>query len=192
MSNLINELGELALSTRLMRLSEGMRKDVTRIYQEHGMDFESKWFPVFYVLSKRSPLSIVELAHEIGYTHPSVIALVREMEKKKLIKSIPGKDDGRKCMLRLTPKAQAMVKELEPLWHVMRLASKQVYNNGSSLLRAVEDAEAALEEEGYYERYKKVEFGLGAGIQEPGAGSKNPESKGQKAGRKSKADKKKK
>ena len=57
MSNLINELGELALSTRLMRLSEGMRKDVTRIYNEHGIDFESKWFPVLYVLSKRSPLN---------------------------------------------------------------------------------------------------------------------------------------
>ncbi|AYB29619.1 MarR family winged helix-turn-helix transcriptional regulator [Chryseolinea soli] len=162
MSNLINELGELALSTRLMRLSEGMRKDVTRIYHEHGIDFESKWFPVLYVLSKRSPLSVLELANEIGYTHPSVIALVKEMEKKKLVKSVPGKDDGRKRMLHLTPKALDMVKALEPLWYVMRLASKQVYNNGSSLLKAVEDAEAALDEQGYYERYKKVELGLGA------------------------------
>jgi DNA-binding MarR family transcriptional regulator len=169
MSNLINELGELALSTRLMRLSEGMRKDVTRIYSEHGIDFESKWFPVLYVLSKRSPLSVLELANEIGYTHPSVIALVKEMEKKKLVKSVPGKDDGRKRMLHLTQKALDMVGELEPLWYVMRLASKQVYNNGSSLLKAVEDAEAALEEEGYYERYRRVEVESGARSQEPGA-----------------------
>jgi DNA-binding MarR family transcriptional regulator len=172
MSNLINELGELALSTRLMRLSEGMRKDVTRIYREHGIDFESKWFPVLYVLSKRSPLGVLELANEIGYTHPSVIALVKEMEKKKLVKSSPGKDDGRKRMLHLTQKAIDMVKALEPLWQVMRLASKQVYNNGSSLLKAVEDAEAALEAEGYYERYRKAELKLAAKSRESGAGSR--------------------
>lgn len=202
MSNLINELGELALSTRLMRLSEGMRKDVTRIYKEHGIDFESKWFPVLYVLSKRSSLSVLELANEIGYTHPSVIALVKEMEKKKLVKSVAGKDDGRKRMLHLTPKALDMMKELEPLWHIMRLASKQVYNNGSSLLKAVEDAEAALEAEGYYARYRKVELGLGWGgarSQEPGARIQKSEvsirksgGSGQTAGRKSKGGKKKK
>ena len=190
MSNLINELGELALSTRLMRLSEGMRKDVTRIYNEHGIDFESKWFPVLYVLSKRSPLSVLELANEIGYTHPSVIALVKEMGKKKLVKSVPGKDDARKRMLHLTQKALDMVNELEPLWYVMRLASQQVYNNGSSLLKAVEDAEAALEEEGYYERYKKAE--LGARIRKTGVSIQKSGSEGRAAGGTSDQGKKKK
>jgi len=155
--SLINELGELALSTRLMRLSEVTRADVTRIYHEHGLAFESKWFPVLYVLSRKSPLSVSELAHEIGYTHPSIIALVKEMEKKRLIRSSVNKIDGRKRMLELTRTAKHMIGKLQPLWDNMRKVARQIYNNGSSLLKAVEDTEMALAREGYYERYQKIE-----------------------------------
>ena len=154
--NLINELGELALSTRMMRLSEQCRKDVTRIYKEHHLDFESKWFPVLYVLSRKKALGIIELADEIGYTHPSVIALVKEMQKKKLLKSVSSKTDGRRRMISLTQKGINMLDEFQPLWEDFRTISHQVYNNGSSLLRAVENCEAALEQESYYQRYKKL------------------------------------
>src|SRR6185437_13304281 len=118
-SNMIDELGELALSTRLMRLSEWTRRDVTKIYREYGIAFESKWFPVLYVLSRRGPLGVVELAQELGYSHPSVIALVREMEKQKLIRSAMSKADGRKRMLELTPKAMEWEKKMQPLWDRM-------------------------------------------------------------------------
>ena len=155
--NLINELGELALSTRMVRLSEQCRRDVTRIYNEHHLDFESKWFPVLYVLAKKKILGVIELADEIGYTHPSVIALVKEMQKKKLVKSVLSKTDRRMRMLSLTQKALNMITEFQPLWDDFRAVSKQVYNNGSSLLKAVEDCEAALEKESYYQRYKKLE-----------------------------------
>jgi DNA-binding MarR family transcriptional regulator len=155
--NLINELGELALSTRMVRLSEQCRRDVTRIYKEHHLDFESKWFPVLYVLSQKKSSGVIELADEIGYTHPSVIALVKEMQKKKLVKSVPSKTDRRMRMLSLTQKAQNMIHEFKPLWDDFRSVSKQDYNNGSSLLKAVEDCEAALEKESYYQRYKKLE-----------------------------------
>ena len=167
--NLINELGELALSTRMMRLSEQCRKDVTRIYNEHHLDFESKWFPVLYVLSKKKVLGIIELADEIGYTHPSVIALVKEMQKKKLLKSVSNKTDGRKRMISLTQKALNMLDEFQPLWEDFRAVSKQVYNNGSSLLKAVEDCEAALQKESYYQRYKKLEAKKKAGTKQHAA-----------------------
>ncbi len=154
--NIINELGELALSTRLMRLSEITRKDVSRIYKEHGIDFESKWFPVLFVLTKRSPLSIIELADELGYAHPSVIALVREMEKKKLIKSVIGKTDKRKRMLSLTPKAVAMKEEMQPLWDKMSIVAHQIYNGKHSLLQAIDEVEKTLQAESYYSRYNKL------------------------------------
>ena len=155
--NLINELGELALSTRLVRLSEVCRKDVTLIYKEHHLNFESKWFPVLYVLHKRKSISIIELADEIGYSHPSVIALIKEMQKEKLLKSTLSKTDGRKRIITLTTKAENMIEEFKPLWDNFRKVAIQIYNNGSSLLKAVEDTEAALENESYYDRYKKIE-----------------------------------
>lgn len=155
---LIEELGELAVATRLMRLGELTRKDVTRIYKEHHLDFESKWFPVLYVLSRKGSLSVIELADEIGYAHPSVIALVKEMQKKKLVRSIANKSDGRKRMLSLTPKANDMIDEFKPLWDDFKAINNVIYNNGSSLLKAIEDAEAALQSECFYSRYKKLEL----------------------------------
>jgi DNA-binding MarR family transcriptional regulator len=155
-SNMIDELGELALSTRLMRLAEWTRKDVTRIYQEYGMPFESKWFPVLYILSRKAPLSVMELTWELGYAHPSVIALVKELEKQKLVRSIPSKTDGRKRMLELTAKALEWEKKMQPLWDKMRIVAGEIYNNGPSLLRAIEDTEAALRDCSYYDRFKKL------------------------------------
>lgn len=155
-SNMIDELGELALSTRLMRLSHWTRIDVTKIYQEHGISFESKWFPVLYILSRKAPLSVMELTEELGYAHPSVIALVKDMEKKKLVRSISSKTDGRKRMLELTPKAIEWQKKMQPLWDKMRLVAAQIYNNGSSILKAIKDVEAALDECSFYDRFKKL------------------------------------
>jgi len=154
---MIDELGELALSTRLMRLSEWTRRDVTKIYREYGIAFESKWFPVLYVLSRRGPLGVVELAQELGYSHPSVIALVREMEKQKLIRSAMSKADGRKRMLELTPKAMEWEKKMQPLWDRMRVVAAQIYNNGSSLLKALADAEDALNASSFYDRFRALD-----------------------------------
>ena len=155
-ANTIDELGELALSTRLMRLSEWTRKDLTKIYQEYGLAFESKWFPVLYILSKKGPLSVMELTEELGYAHPSVIALVKEMEKQKLVRSLPSKTDGRKRMLELTPKAIEWQKKMQPLWEKMRIVAAGIYNNGSSILKAIIDVEAALDECSFYDRFKKL------------------------------------
>jgi MarR family transcriptional regulator, repressor for mepA len=153
---IIDELGELALSTRLMRLSEWTRKDVTKIYQEYGIAFESKWFPVLYILKRKTPLSVVGLAEELGYSHPSVIALVREMEQHKLVRSVTSKTDGRKRMLELTSKALEWEKKMQPLWEKMRIVAGEIYNNGSSLLQAIDDTEAALRDCSYYDRFKKL------------------------------------
>ncbi len=83
--NVINESGTLALSTRLQRLSEQLRKDGALIYKEFGIDFEPKWFPVIFTLHHKHTLSVVEIANEIGYTHKFIRYLV---EMGKLVKNL--------------------------------------------------------------------------------------------------------
>ncbi len=81
--NVIDESGVLAISTRLQRLADTLRKDGLLIYKANEIDFEPKWFPVIYTLHFKPLLSVVELANEIGYTHPSTITLLKELEKEK-------------------------------------------------------------------------------------------------------------
>lgn len=155
--NTIDELGELALGTRMIRIAEQMRKDASRIYREHELEFESKWFPVLMVLYKKPDTGVVEIADEIGYTHQSVIALIKEMKKKKLVQARPCKSDGRKKLLSLTPKALDMIDKFQPLWEQFRTVTHAIFNNGSSMLKAIEATEAALKEESFYTRFIKLE-----------------------------------
>ena len=52
MKNLIDELGELALGSRLKRLSDRVMKDGKALYARNNIDFEPTCFPVFYPSSK--------------------------------------------------------------------------------------------------------------------------------------------
>ena len=139
--NIIDESGILAISTRLQRLSEQLRKDGALVYKSYGIDFEPKWFPVIYTLHHKDTLSVVEIANEIGYTHPSTISLLKELEKLKLIRSKKDKIDERKRLIQLTSKGQELVLQMKPVWEVMKSALSEITDNQNNLLKAIEEAE---------------------------------------------------
>jgi len=150
--NVIDELGILALSTRLQRLSERLRKDGLLIYKAYGIYFEPKWFPVIYTLHVRTVLSVVELANEIGYSHPSTITLLKELEKNKLVRSKRDKADERKRLVQLTGKATQLVAQMQPVWQVMVNGLTQLTDTKNNLMQAIIETEARLEKQGFYQR----------------------------------------
>ncbi len=154
--NAINSSGVLAISTRLQRLSDRLRKDGQRIYEAHGVAFEPKWFPVIYTLLRRSPMSVVELAQEIGYAHPSTISLLKELEKNKWIRSKKDKADERKRLVELTAKGKEIVADMEPVWHKMRVALTALTDTTHNLMLAIAEVEANLDEQDFYSRAAQV------------------------------------
>ena len=150
--NTINEIGILALSTRLQRLSEQLRKEGAMIYKAYGIDFEPKWFPVILTLCNHQKLSVVEIANEIGYTHPSTITLLKELEKQSLIQSSKDKSDERKRLLQLTAKGHALVVRMKPVWKIMAQALEQIANNEHDLLLAINQSEKQLTGQSFYQR----------------------------------------
>jgi DNA-binding MarR family transcriptional regulator/GNAT superfamily N-acetyltransferase len=155
-NNIIDAAGYLAISTRLQRLAEHLRKDGANIYQHFGIEFEPKFWPVLYTLSKKSPLGILDLANEIGYAHPSVIALVREMEQKKWIRSVKDKTDSRRRLLSLSPLAQELVQKMEPVWAVIKAALEEIGEGETPLLRALEEVEERLARESFSETARRI------------------------------------
>lgn len=155
-SNIIDAAGYLAISTRLQRLADNLRKDGAMIYQHFGIEFEPKFWPVVYTLSKKSPLGILDLATEIGYAHPSVIALVREMEQKKWIRSLKDKTDSRRRLLSLSPLALDLVAKMEPAWSVIEAALEEICEGETPLLKAISEVEARLEQERFLDVAKRI------------------------------------
>ncbi|WP_127129632.1 MarR family winged helix-turn-helix transcriptional regulator [Pseudoflavitalea rhizosphaerae] len=150
--NIIDNAGVLAISTRLQRLAEQLRKDGLLIYKDHGIDFEPKWFPVIYVLHNKGILSVVEIATEIGYTHPSTITLLKELEKQKMIRSGKDKTDERKRLIQLTEKGKELVSKMGPVWSLMVKTITEITNTKNNLMRALDEVEAALRKKGFADR----------------------------------------
>lgn len=150
--NIIDESGILAISTRLQRLSEQLRKDGALFYKSYGIDFEPKWFPVIYTLHHKEVLSVVEIANEIGYTHPSTISLLKELEKQKLIRSKKDKVDERKRLILLTPKGQELILKMKPVWEVMSNVLSEIANNQNNLLQAINEAENKIKQQSFLQR----------------------------------------
>ncbi|CAA9195557.1 hypothetical protein FLA105534_00722 [Flavobacterium bizetiae] len=150
--NIIDESGILAISTRLQRLSEQLRKDGALFYKSYGIDFEPKWFPVVYTLYHKEVLSVVEIANEIGYTHPSTISLLKELEKQKLIRSKKDKVDERKRLILLTPKGQKLIEKMKPVWEVMSSVLKEIADNQNNLLQAINEAENKIMHQSFLQR----------------------------------------
>jgi len=150
--NIIDESGILAISTRLQRLSEQLRKDGALIYKAYGIDFEPKWFPVIFTLHHKKTLSVVEIANEIGYTHPSTISLLKELEKQKLILSKKDKQDERRRLIELAPKGSELIEKMKPVWELMSQVLGEIADNKNNLLTAINEAEEKIAEQSFYQR----------------------------------------
>lgn len=153
--NTIEESGILGIATRLQRLSDQIRKDGFMIYKAYSIDFEPKWFPIIYTLHLKSGLSVVELAAEIGYTHPSTIMLLKELEAKKIIISKKHKTDERKRLLELSKKGILLIEQMQPVWKIIIEAVNELIDTENNLMKAINEVEDKLREKSFFERAKK-------------------------------------
>ncbi|WDF78783.1 MarR family winged helix-turn-helix transcriptional regulator [Mucilaginibacter sp. KACC 22773] len=154
--NVIDESGILAISTRLQRLADTLRKDGVLIYKANNIDFEPKWFPVIYTLHFKPVLSVVELANEIGYTHPSTISLLKELEKEKLIRSKKDKADERKRLVMLTSKGQELVERMRPVWDIFKAAATELTNTQNNLMKAIDEVEEQINLQSFFARAQRL------------------------------------
>ena len=88
--DIITELAELTFASRLKRLSERLMKEVSLLYKKLDVNFEARWFSIFYYLNLQSPKTITELAQSLRLTHTAVNQLTTEMIKAGLLISSKG------------------------------------------------------------------------------------------------------
>ncbi len=155
--DIFNHLGELALGSRLKRLSDQIMRHGARIYQANDMDFEPKWFPVFYLLSQDAPLGVTEMAQELGVTHAAVSQTVRELLQKKLIKGVKDPQDGRKRLLSLSEKGQELLPSLEEIWNDIALAfHDMIKNHQSNIIDSIREIERSFSESSLDQRVAEI------------------------------------
>ena len=161
--DLINQLGELALGSRLKRLSDWIMQDGTKIYQRMQIDFEPKWFPLFYLLKDHSRLGITDCSQRLSVTHSAVNQIAAEMISKGLLKSEKDKTDGRRRLLSLTDTGRKLVPQMEHAWEIIRGSMHDLLLEiDEDVLSVLQKLEDRLGNQQFYEKcvseYKRQQY----------------------------------
>ncbi|MBO2011845.1 helix-turn-helix domain-containing GNAT family N-acetyltransferase [Hymenobacter negativus] len=98
----LQQLGPVALGSRLRRLSEYLTSEAGSIYADYGLNFQPRWYPVFYLVAHRPGISSNEIAEQIGHTHASVSQIVKELVGNGLLTMTPDTQDQRRRLMALT------------------------------------------------------------------------------------------
>ncbi|MGF7039166.1 bifunctional helix-turn-helix transcriptional regulator/GNAT family N-acetyltransferase [Mucilaginibacter lappiensis] len=155
--SIIDELEELAFGARLKRLYEYFAKDVVLIYKDELLNFEPKYFTLYYLISKQGEAGVTEIAEELGLTHPGVIHLAKELEELGFIESVKSATDSRRRMLRLSKKGRESLPKFERVWVKIVALNKALFSSQqNNLLNAIIETEAQLNEKPYYQRFQEM------------------------------------
>lgn len=122
----LNELAELALGSRLKRVSERMMVDASAVYEHFNMAIQPKWFTLIALLDKKQRVSVVEASKLLGLTQPAVSQFSRQMADAGLIDISLDQQDSRKKWLSLSAKGRQEVDKLRPVWKAVDSAAKDL------------------------------------------------------------------
>lgn len=151
--DLLEELGAFAFASRLKRLSDRLKAEVTTVYHHQGVDFNDSWFQVGYMLSRKDMMGITEIARALGISRPAVSQMAGEMAKKRIITIQPDPKDGRRRLLSLTDYGREAVETLKPVWDAVGTSTDElIESTGLDILKAISDIERGLKHRSLFSR----------------------------------------
>lgn len=149
----IKELGYKALDNRLKRISDKMSHDTRKFFKQIDIDVEPSWHLVFKLLRDYEMLTMVEIAEQLGYTHPSMVVMLKKMTAKGYIVSEKDAIDKRKQNIKLTQKSIDLLPELEHIWNSCENAIYKMLKEDLSILKHLDEIEASLKATPFNERF---------------------------------------
>lgn len=155
MMDFLNQIGPLALASRFRRLADRLGQDVALLYKEMELEFEPRWFPVFFLLSRsREPVGVVDISRLLGVSHPAVNQIAGELLELGLIQALRDDTDKRKRLLTLSDKGRALLPELQLAWDKIQVTVRGLLNaTGMDVMGMLERMETMMDEQGLYGRF---------------------------------------
>jgi len=154
--NYIQELGAVAIASRLRSLTDLLVRDMVKIYKEQNIDFEPRWFTFLHLLNTKGKLSITEIAKELNQSHPAVNQVASSLEKKKIILSEKDKNDKRRRIISLSNKGKELIQECDQIWKTVdNVANNLVNESCPDLFDNILTLEKKLVKNSIYSRIRK-------------------------------------
>ena len=151
--SVFEQLGSLALATRLKLLSESLAKDVAGVYRQLDIPFEPRWFTLFWTLKQKPAITITELAQELRQTHAAAVQLTNLLEKKGLVFSSKDKNDERRRQVSLTDKGLKLFEQVVPVLNAIEQANSDLLLlSAPGFLDSLKVIELALDHKNMHDR----------------------------------------
>lgn len=148
-----NKVGKVALGSRLRLMTSSFTEDAAEIYKLYGVDFNPKWFPVFYTLTEEREITITEIANEIGHSQPSVSKIIQEMTGAGILEEGLKNDDKRKNSVVLTEKGILISEKIKHQLMDIDVAVEGLISEAKhNLWAAIEEWEFLLQQKSLFKR----------------------------------------
>ncbi len=148
-----DDLGEVALGSRLKRLSDRVMQDASRTYKYSGYDMQPKWFTLMSLLAEKKEVSINQAALYLGQTQPFISQNSKEMFKAGLVDFNADPDDARRKIMKLSKQGRKKFKQMHKLRESVRLAAESICEETEqNFYQALKQFEKALERKSLFER----------------------------------------
>jgi len=153
----LDELGELALGSRLKRLSDRLMADAGQVYKNCGHDIQPKWFALLALLDRRKEVSIVEASELLGVTQPAISQFVKELIREGFVTATPSLKDSRRKFIKLTEQGEMTIANMKRMWKAVDLAAKQLCEEAAAdFFNSVKRFEQALNKNSLAERTANI------------------------------------
>lgn len=149
----------------LRHVLELTESDVSAFLEDIGLeDYRPRFTPVVRAIVARGPLSIRDLAVEVGVTHSAASQTVAQMARRDLVSLEPGAD-ARQRIVSLTEKTQRLMPTLEAEWAATTAAAERLEAELPYPLREVLAAAVeALERKSLRERIAETDEAAALGL----------------------------
>ena len=148
-----NKVGKVALGSRLRLMTASFTDDAAKIYELYGVDFNPKWFPVFYTIAEDREITITEIANEIGHSQPSVSKIIQEMIGAGILEEGIKTEDKRKNNVVLTKKGIQISQQIKQQLLDIDIAVEGLISEAKhNLWAAVEEWEFLLQQKSLFKR----------------------------------------
>jgi ribosomal protein S18 acetylase RimI-like enzyme/DNA-binding MarR family transcriptional regulator len=150
---LIKNLGLLAFGSRLKMLLEELYRDIAQVYKSNNLDFEPRFFLLFYTLKDGQKIKITDIAKEIGLSQPAISQLTETLEKRGFISFIKDKKDTRIKLVSLSAKGKKLIPVLEEIWEDVLSAQEDFFKElGIDMINILNKIETGLHRKSMFDR----------------------------------------
>jgi ribosomal protein S18 acetylase RimI-like enzyme len=154
-NDFLNELAELALGSRLKRISEKVMASAAEVYSTFDVAIQPKWFTLLALLDAKGQVTIVEASQALGLSQPALSQFCKQLLAEDLIEVTIGSKDSRQRQLQLSKKGVQSIEKMKPIWSAVEKAAKDLCEESNNdFYRALLSFEKSFEKQNLLQRTK--------------------------------------